>query len=69
MKFAILTIEGKLQKSNQTLTKNSMTPLSCDYHPAMDESNDLDSEDTFFYQEAIGMLRWAIEIGRIDILV
>ena len=34
----------------------------------MDESDELDSEETTFYQKAIGMLRWAVEIGRIDIL-
>ena len=56
VKFAILTIEEKLQKSNQTLPKNCVTSLSCIYHPAMDESDELDSEDITFYQGAIGML-------------
>ena len=68
VKYAILTIEGKLQKSYQTLPKNCVTSLSCEYHPAMDESDSLDSEDTACYQIAIGIPRWAVETGRIDIL-
>ncbi len=33
----------------------------------MERSNELSAEDITFYQEIIWMLRWAIEIGQVDI--
>jgi len=38
-------------------------------HPAEDTSKELDAEGTRYYQELIGVLRWAIELGRVDILL
>ena len=43
------------------------TPMNDIFSPELDESEELSSEDVTFYQEIIGMLRWAIVIGRIDI--
>ena len=37
------------------------------YSPKLDVSEELDGENITFYQEIIGILRWAIEIGRVDI--
>ena len=41
-------------------------PLPKDYHPELDTSKELD--DPNIYQQLIGILRWACELGRIDIL-
>ena len=38
------------------------------YHPELDESDELERDDITMYQELIGILRWAVEIGRVDIL-
>ena len=35
----------------------------------MNSSPELDSDGIMMFQELIGMLRWAIEIGRVDILM
>ena len=43
------------------------TPMTASFVPEWDDSPELDSEDITFYQEMIGMLRWATEIGRVDI--
>ena len=37
------------------------------YMPELDDTPELHKDDITFYQEIIGMLRWAIEIGRVDI--
>lgn len=37
--------------------------------PELDASPELDATDTQFFQELIGMLRWATEIGRVDVLL
>ena len=34
----------------------------------MDTSEELSADDITFYQELIGILRWAVEIGHVDIL-
>eukprot|EP00980_Cylindrotheca_fusiformis_P014195 scaffold3727_cov54-Cylindrotheca_fusiformis.AAC.1 len=36
--------------------------------PELDGSPELDSEGTQFFQELIGILRWATELGRVDVL-
>lgn len=38
------------------------------YHPELDASPELDSEGVTMYQELIGILRWAVEIERVDML-
>ena len=43
------------------------TPLCTGYRPEEDVSPGLDEDDTTYYQELIGVLRWAIDLGRIDI--
>ena len=39
-----------------------------DYRPELDESQELDTEGITMYQELMGILRWAVEISRVDIL-
>ena len=44
------------------------TPMTTDYAEEVDFSQKLDTGDTQYYQELIGILRWGTEIGRVDIL-
>ncbi len=39
----------------------------CDYAPEMDTTNPLDPECSSFYQHLIGVTRWMVELGRVDI--
>jgi hypothetical protein len=41
-----------------------MTP---GYHPEIDTSDPLDADAMNLYQSYVGVLRWCIELGRIDI--
>jgi hypothetical protein len=38
-----------------------------DYDPSTDLSDILDPECSSFYQHLIGVMRWMVELGRIDI--
>ena len=38
-----------------------------DYEPSMDTSALLEPEEASYYQTIIGVMRWMVEIGRIDI--
>ena len=42
-------------------------PLASGYKPELDVSKPLDAKRTNYYQNLIGVLRWAVELGRIDI--
>ena len=37
------------------------------YHPELDVSEKLSSSDALYYQSLIGILRWIVELGRVDI--
>ena len=50
-------------------TKGCPTPLSNKYRPELDVSAELGREGHQYYQELIGVLRWAVELGRLDILL
>jgi hypothetical protein len=53
---------------DQTLLKKSSGPFAGGYKPELDESPELDSTRANFYQSHIGILRWCVELGRIDII-
>ena len=42
-------------------------PAPQKYHPEMDTSPFLNDDDTQLYQSYIGILRWAVELGRVDL--
>ena len=42
-------------------------PVSNEYRPELDESEELDEVDAAYYQSLIGVLRWIVELGRVDI--
>eukprot|EP00934_Nitzschia_sp_Nitz4_P006827 Nitzschia sp. Nitz4//scaffold434_size7771//2174//3312//NITZ4_009151-RA/size7771-exonerate_protein2genome-gene-0.20-mRNA-1//-1//CDS//3329551831//6817//frame0 len=44
------------------------TPFSNDYIPELDISEELNAEDANYFQSIIGILRWMVEIGRVDII-
>ncbi len=49
------------------LSRRISTPLAPGDHPELDETELLDTKETTLYQSLIGMLQWAVTIGRIDI--
>ena len=48
--------------------KNKLSPMTGNYLPELDGTPELDANDLTLFQELIGVLRWATEIGRVDIL-
>jgi len=69
IKTAVRNVEEKLAKSNLRLPTKCPTPFVSGYHPADDTSSELNAEGMNYYQELIGVLRWGIELGRVDILL
>ena len=64
---AVLNIESHLRKQGKKLPKRASAPFSTGYRPELDISPELDSKDITYYQSLIGILRWIVELGRVDI--
>ncbi len=67
VKAAIANVEAKLGKSRQRLPSRCVTPMQANYRPELDVTSKMKIEGIRYCQELIGVLRWAVELGRIDI--
>ena len=65
----VTQIESVLEKKGIRLLSRCGTPLKNGYEPELDVTAELKADGVQFYQELIGSLRWAVEIGRVDILL
>jgi hypothetical protein len=69
VKESIKNVQSMLEEDGLTLpTCKSRAPIPTDYRPELDISKELDVEMASRYQQLIGVLRWMVEIGRVDIL-
>ena len=69
VKRAIAEVERELLGVGQSLSNKVSTPLAADYRPELDVTPELDPRRANYYQGLIGVLRWIVELGRIDIIV
>ena len=67
IKASIANVEAALTSSGQRLPSRCTTPIQANYRPELDTTAELKLEGIRYYQEMIGVLWWAIELGRIDI--
>ena len=51
------------------LIANAPNPFPLGYEPCMDVSPLLSPDDASYFQTIIGVMRWIVELGRIDIAV
>ena len=64
---AVKNVETHLAKFNMKLPARVSTPLSSTYRPEVDVTTELNTTDGAYYQSLIGILRWMVELGRVDI--
>jgi len=64
---AVENVETHLQKKGMKLPTRVNTPLSSGYRPEVDTSDLLVGAELSYYQSLIGVLRWMVELGRVDI--
>ncbi len=69
LKEAIKNVEIELSKSNHCSQGKPSTPMQTGYRPELDVSLVLGPEQANYYQSLIGILQWAVELGRIDIYI
>ena len=68
-KAAITNVEERLAISGKRIPTKCKTPMVTKYAPEMDVTAELKADGIQYFQEFIGVLRWACEIGRVDILL
>ena len=69
IRVAVKNLEERLGMNGNQLPSRYNTPMSKDYQPSKDTSCELDSAGILIYQELIGLLHWAVEIRRVDVLL
>jgi hypothetical protein len=62
-------VEMELQKTGHRLIGKPTTPMTSGYRPKLDISPLLDPDQANYYMSLIGILRWAVELGRINIYI
>lgn len=66
---ALKNVQNALQKSRKWKIPTTVRgPMATNFVPELDGSPELNETDATLYREFIGILRWSIEIGRVDIL-
>jgi hypothetical protein len=63
VKESAKTVEEFLRSKNKALPTQLRTPMRSDYKPERDTSPEVAAEGHSFYQELIGILCWAVELG------
>ncbi len=64
---AVKNVEQYLLSKGGKLPKRAETPMQTSYRPELDITPELTPIDAAYFQSVIGILRWIVELGRIDI--
>ena len=70
VRAAVKNVEDYLAKEENKrwkLPAKAETPMSPSYRPELDVTPELGPKDAAYYQSLIGILRWIVELGRVDI--
>lgn len=67
VKEALRVIKKKLEPYGLSLKQKVRSVMPSDFRPELDNSPLLEDEEASFYMQAIGILRWIVELGRVDI--
>ena len=64
---AVKNVEKSLANQDAKFPARANTPLSSNYCPKIDVSGEMQPAEASYYQSLIGILRWVVDIGRVDI--
>jgi hypothetical protein len=68
VKNAVRNVKLLLNKEGRGLKSTAKAPFSnLSYRPELDTTDECDDREASRYSQLIGVLRWAVELGRIDI--
>ncbi len=64
---AVCNVEDHLAKTREKLPYQAPTPQSSGYRPEIDVSPESGDTDSSHFHSLVGVLRWIVELGRVDI--
>jgi hypothetical protein len=64
---AVKNVREMLEEEGRGLRSTAKTPFMSGYRPELDVTDELDSNMSSRYSQLIGILRWMVELGRVDI--
>ena len=64
---AVENVEKYLKGKGLCLPVKAPTPFNSGYRPETDVSPELNATDAAYFQSLIGVLRWIVELGRVDV--
>ena len=64
---AVNNVEEYLALKGEKLPYKAPTPLSIGYRPEIDVSSELGESEASYFHSLVGVLRWIVELGRVDI--
>ena len=64
---AVNNVEEYLRKNNKKLKAKTSSVLPKNYRPEVDVTRELEPGEASYFQSLIGILRWIVELGRVDI--
>ena len=64
---AVKNVTEYLKKRREGLAAKAVTPMTSGYRPESDLTPELGEEDAAYFHSLIGVLRWIVELGRVDI--
>jgi hypothetical protein len=67
VKLAVAEVKWTLDEIYQKLKTKITTALSTGYRPELDATPELHDRQANYFQGLIGVLRWVVELGPIDI--
>ena len=66
---SVQNVLNYLKKRGELLAVKAVTPMTNGYRPEIDITPELVPEDSAYLHSLIGVLKWIVELGRIDINV
>ena len=67
VKVVIETISNQLEKKSMKFNNRCNSPILQGYRTELYITQEIEADDITFYQEMMGMLKWAIELEQVDI--
>ena len=67
VKAAVNNVQQYLTQRGLSLPKRASSPLTPGYRPELDTTPELDATQASYYMSLVGILRWVVELGRIDL--
>jgi hypothetical protein len=68
IRAAVDNVKRYLAEHSLSLPKRASTPFASGYDPDTDASPLANDEEASYMQQQIGVLRWIVELGRVDII-